>query len=112
MSNVVLGNIAVREVIGHEAGEDGQPDTAKPVYRTYTGQAGTTMFLPDSWNEDEKFRQITHETGFWPAMSSAKPVWVESDDDALAQALSYFYGCPVGRPSEWKDGITCDAVLG
>lgn len=94
-----MGNVAVHEVIGLD--EDG----TTPIFRTYDHHAVTDMTLPDTWSEDEKFRQITHVDGFWPAMSAAKPAWVESDDDAFASALSIFYGCPVGRPSDWDGQV-------
>lgn len=32
------------------------------------------------------------------------PVWVESDDDFLAQSIARKFSCPVGRPDDWEQG--------
>jgi hypothetical protein len=32
------------------------------------------------------------------------PAWVESDDPVLAAAVASQYGCPEGRPKDWKRG--------
>jgi hypothetical protein len=44
-------------------------------------------------------RDVVHEDGLWQAHSAGQPSWVESDDPALAEAVSAHYGCPVGRPT-------------
>lgn len=43
-------------------------------------------------------RDLFHDDGLWRVHSSAPaPAWVESSDDALAQAIADEAGCPVGR---------------
>jgi hypothetical protein len=34
----------------------------------------------------------------------AGPAWVESDDVALQAGVASLYGCPEGRPKDWKRG--------
>lgn len=36
--------------------------------------------------------------------TDAAPAWVESDNELLAQFVAQQYGCPVGRPKNWKVG--------
>lgn len=39
----------------------------------------------------------------WPQHSADSPTWVWSDDEAMAELLANFYGCPVGRPDDVED---------
>jgi hypothetical protein len=99
MAIVWLGNTAVREVVG--ADEDGAP-----IHRRYSGQAACTVTIDDSYTLDEAVRTIVHADGHWPRHSSKAAAWVESDNEELAKALADHFGCPVGRPSDWKDEVT------
>lgn len=101
MPQVRLGNVGVREVIGAD------PD-GTPIYRRYDGQSTSVISLPSDdagWSHSDRMRTITHDDGHWRALSSATPVWVESDDPALQRALAAYWDIPAGRPAGWTDQI-------
>lgn len=86
MATVLLGNSA--------ALDNGEP---------LSGHRITTVHLPDHLSRQEHLRTLFHADGLWAAHSaSPTPDWVESDDDALATAVSAVTGCPIGRPGDWE----------
>lgn len=63
------------------------------------GERVTTAVIPEDYTATEALSAITAGDGVWANHSAASgPVWVESDDEDLAVAVSKYYGCPVGRP--------------
>jgi hypothetical protein len=43
--------------------------------------------------------------------STEPPAWVESDDPALAELVSRHFGCPIGRPNNWKGRSAGDSSV-
>lgn len=90
MSQVLLGNT-------HPL------DNGKPM----DGPSVTTVAPPADATPREVLLAIADtRDGLWKRHSSdPAPAWVETDDPDLAQFLSTFLGCPVGRPdsSEQQD---------
>lgn len=71
--------------------------------RLLEGRKITTWQTWDGiYSTQELMRTISHpEEGFWPRHSPNPPLWVESEDQELAEAISAHYGCPIGRPDYW-----------
>lgn len=75
-------------------------DRGKPM----DGQRVTTAVIPEDYTAAEALAVVTHADGVWANHSSAgAPLWVESSDEELANALSKHYGCPIGRPDQEED---------
>jgi hypothetical protein len=81
MPNVVFGN--------RSALDRGQP---------IPGEQVTELSLPGCYTFDECLRSVVHSDGMWRKHSAEPPMWVESDDDDLAEKIAEHFGCPVGRP--------------
>jgi hypothetical protein len=97
---VQLGNSAPKEAYRDEDGN--------LRHRPVEGARVTTIHIPDSYTPIEAFSAVTAQDGAWnhhtqgddPA--DVNPDWLECDDDTLRLLLESYFGCKVGRPSNWK----------
>ena len=64
------------------------------------GENVTVVHIPDEDTHSERFRTITHDDGLWPQIGAEPAVWVASDDERLARALSAFFDCPIHELEE------------
>ena len=64
-----------------------------------SGPMVTTVVFPADEDLPTRMRTLTHVDGLWPCHSTAPATWVESDDAALATAISQHFTCPIGRPT-------------
>lgn len=85
-------------------GNDAALDAGRPMA---PGNRITSCQFDEGMPFDEQVAAViggTHGTGFWEHHSlRPSPVWVESNDPNLAEALSAHYGCPIGRPDDtWE----------
>ena len=76
------------------------------------GKRATEVIFPDDSSLSEAFTAVTHPAGVWAnhATEGAKPAWVASDSDALAQLLGDHFGCEV-RPLESGGGGSSAAAV-
>jgi hypothetical protein len=66
-----------------------------------TGEQVTTVNIPERYDEEQCFDVITGLEGVWSTYSAASaPTWIESDNEDLAEQLSEYYACPIGRLGE------------
>jgi hypothetical protein len=97
---VLLGNSAPKEAYR-------DPDGALR-HRPVEGARVTTIHIPDSYTPIEAFSAVTAQDGAWnhhtqgddPA--DVTPDWLECDDELVCSLLASHFGCPVGRPKNWK----------
>lgn len=95
MATTYLGNQAVIEP--QPGGESKE--------RSDLGYQITTYVTPDTNSISTSFVEIE---GTWSLHSDKKPLWVESNNKALAGLLAEAFGCPIGRPDNWYNGIQTD----
>lgn len=90
MAHILLGNVRAGQLL---AGE----------WQPLPGDRITSVDMPDHLSHADAIRTIMHPDGLWRSHSLAPaPAWVESDDAALAAAISNAVGCPIGRPDTWE----------
>lgn len=134
MTQVLLGNKAPVNADGAPAtGPDGEPigNTISEVSMREGWDDAEEAELALSTDNDPILVQIrdfldcdhslmigvleVHDLWQYHAVPGDLPEWVESDNDALAQAISQWFSirshvCQVGRPGDWNDSMSA-AVL-
>lgn len=89
MTTIHLGNEAPVEIIK-------DPETGEVVERRrrtdLKGTQITTVSVPEGTPLTEAFVAVTHNDGVWNSHSDKPPVWVCSDDPALATLVASNFG--------------------
>lgn len=96
MPTITLGNTAPVQAVKVD-----DTTAIKREPRPDLGNTVTTFVVPDNVGVGEALQTVS--SVFASHHSDAKPAWVESDDEVVAQALSREFGCPVGRPDGWGE---------
>jgi hypothetical protein len=78
-------------------------------HQTFDPNVNVAEFKAHVADANENSEGVTHRpddvalltiTNLWPAHSSKKPSWVDSDNPDFARVLGEFYGIPVGAPAD------------
>jgi hypothetical protein len=97
---VLLGNPAPKEAWRDQDGV--------LQHRDLDGARVTTISIPDTYTPIEAFAAVTAQDGAWNHHSQGNdpgdttPDWLECDDELVGGLLAAHFGCPVGRPKNWK----------
>ncbi|GAC1529553.1 MAG: hypothetical protein NVS3B1_21350 [Marmoricola sp.] len=94
MTWVKLGNAHTAEAVRDEN------DVVQYTFTEADAPVVTNVVFPDGLSLVEQLQTIAMPGGVWSNHGSENPLWVESDNEALAQLLAQQFNCPVGAPAD------------